>query len=161
MNVHHIGGRVGQDPELQQLPSGTTVCNASIATDDPYKDSDGNFRTKPTWHRVTLFGRQAETFAQHVRKGRYVVVTGTIRKRKNEETGVVYVDTVASRWEFGGSENGGSRNNGGNGGHNGNRNNGNRRTRGRGGQPSRGRGQPQPHGGQGGYNDDLDDDIPF
>ena len=144
MNLHVIGGRVGQDPELQQLPSGTAVCNASIATDDPYKDSDGNFRTKPTWHRVTLFGRQAETFAQHVTKGRYVSVTGTIRKRKNEETGVVYVDTVARTWEFGGSANQGTRNGGGNGGNNGRRSN-----------ARRGGGQQQAPG------DDWDDDIPF
>ena len=160
MNVHIIGGRVGQDPELQQLPSGTSVCNASVATDDPYKDSDGNFRTKPTWHRVTLFGRQAENFAQYAKKGRYVVVTGTIRKRKAADTGVVHVDTVARNWEFGDKP---SDANGGNG--NGNRNNGNRRSRSRGGQQQQQRRQPQQarqtdgHGG--GFADDLDDDIPF
>ena len=156
MNVHHIGGRVGQDPELQYLPSGTPVCNASVATDDPYKDSDGNFRTKPTWHRVTLFGRQAETFAQHVKKGRYVVVTGTIRKRKDRETGVVYVDTVARTYEFGDSPKDA---NGGNNGGNSNRNNGNRRSRGRGGQQPQQAPQTAGHGG--GFADDLDDDIPF
>ena len=160
MNLHVIGGRVGSDPELQHLPSGTPVCNLSVATDDPYKDAQGNFTTKATWHRVAFFGRQAESVAKHVKKGRYITVTGTVRKRKNEETGVIYVDTVARTWEFGGSATPGDGGNGNGGNGNGN---GNRRSRGRGGQQQRGQGQqaPQRRGGGGGYADDLDDDIPF
>ena len=158
MNLHIIVGRVGQDPEVQYLNSGTAVCNLSVATDDPVKDAQGNFTTKATWHRVTFFGRQAESIGEHVRKGRSIAVTGSIRKRKNEETGVVYVDTVARTWEFAGSANGGNRNNGNGGGNNGRRSN----TRRGGGQQGHGRGQPQGGGGQQqAPADDWDDDIPF
>ena len=88
MNLHIIVGRVGQDPEVKYLHSGTAVCNLSVATDDPVKDAQGNFTTKATWHRVTFFGRQAESIGQHVRKGRSIAVQGTVRRRRDEEKGV-------------------------------------------------------------------------
>lgn len=153
MNLHIIVGRVGQDPEVKYLHSGTAVCNLSVATDDPVKDAQGNFTTKATWHRVTFFGRQAESVGQHVRKGRSIAVQGTIRRRRDEEKGVEYVDTIARSWEFAGSANRGNRNNG-----NGNGNPG-RRSNARRGGPQQGRGQQPPQGGQ--QQDDWEDDIPF
>ena len=106
MNLHIIVGRIGHDPELKQLPSGTPVCNASIATDESYKDREGQQVKRTTWHRVTLFAAAAESFARHVRKGRSVAITGAVRRRTAEDnTGVEreYVDTVARTWEFAGS----------------------------------------------------------
>ncbi len=103
MNLHVISGRLGHDPETQTLPSGTVVCNASIATDETYKDRDGQRQKRTTWHRVTLFGPPAESFAQHVSKGRGVTITGSVRRRTaqdNEGIEREYVDTVARSWEF-------------------------------------------------------------
>ena len=157
MNLHIIVGRVGQDPEVTYLPSGTAVCNVGIATDDPYKDADGNFAKRTTWHRVAFFGRQAESLAEHVRKGRSIAVHGTVRRRKDEESGVVYVDTVARSWEFAGSGKGGGRNGGTRGG-NGNGNNRGRQQTRRGGQQQRGGSRQAQR--QAPPDEDFDD-IPF
>ena len=103
MNLHVIVGRLGHDPELAHLPSGTVVCNASVATDESYKDAGGQKVEQTTWHRVTLFGAQAEAFVQYLTKGRMVAITGSVRRRKgqdNEGSEREYVDTLVRKWEF-------------------------------------------------------------
>ena len=149
MNLHIIVGRLGSDPELQQLPSGTSVVNVSVATDTRVKDRDGNAEKRPTWHRVTLFGQSVESFAQHVKKGRSVAITGEVRRRTGQDQDGnerEYVDTVARTWEFAGSDRSSQQASGGQ------RRSGNGRR-----QPRRGSSQRQ----QTQQADNFDDDIPF
>ena len=150
MNLHIIVGRVGHDPELQQLPSGTQVCNASIATDESYKDREGQQVKQTTWHRVTLFGASAESFARHVSKGRSVAITGQVRRRKAPDSSGQereYVDTIARTWEFAGSgESGQAQQANGNG----------RRSQQRRGTQPRSQQQRKPQ-----HADSFEDDIPF
>ncbi len=75
-------GRLGQDPKLSYLPSGSPVANFSVATSETYKDRDGNRQEKTEWHRVAVFGRSAEFCGNYLTKGRLVYIEGTLRTRK-------------------------------------------------------------------------------
>jgi hypothetical protein len=63
-------GNLGADPEVRYLPSGEAVANIRIATTDTWKDKDGNKQEATEWHRVSFFGRQAESRGQYLKKGR-------------------------------------------------------------------------------------------
>jgi single stranded DNA-binding protein (ssb) len=76
-------GNVGQDPELKNLPSGSAVCNVSIATTERWKDKQsGESKEATEWHRVTFYGRLAEIAAEYLRKGSQAYVEGSLRTRK-------------------------------------------------------------------------------
>ncbi|QAZ68404.1 single-stranded DNA-binding protein [Solidesulfovibrio carbinolicus] len=74
-------GRLGQDPKLNYLPSGQPVAEFSVATDESYKDREGNKVEKTEWHRVKVFGRSAEFCNNYLAKGRLVYIEGSIRTR--------------------------------------------------------------------------------
>ncbi len=78
-------GRLGQDPKLTYLPSGSPVAEMSVATDESYKDRDGNKQEKTEWHRVKVFGRSAEFCNNYLSKGRLVYIEGTLRTRSWED----------------------------------------------------------------------------
>lgn len=78
-------GRLGQDPKLTYLPSGSPVAEMSVATDESYKDRDGNKVDRVEWHRVKVFGRSAEFCNNYLSKGRLVYVEGTLRTRSWED----------------------------------------------------------------------------
>ncbi|MGC9217081.1 single-stranded DNA-binding protein [Acidithiobacillus sp.] len=82
--VNHVFllGNVGQDPEMRYTPSGTAIANFSLATSERYKDREGNVQERTEWHRVTLFGRQAEIAGEYLRKGSQVHVEGRLRTEK-------------------------------------------------------------------------------
>ena len=76
-------GRLGADPEVRQMPSGSAVTNISVATNDGYKDKQtGQFVDATEWHRVVLFNRLAEVAGQYLKKGRPVYIEGRIRTNK-------------------------------------------------------------------------------
>lgn len=74
-------GRLGQDPKLSYLPSGSPVANFSVATDESYKDRDGNKVERTEWHRVAVYGRSAEFCGNYLSKGRLVYIEGALRTR--------------------------------------------------------------------------------
>ncbi len=105
-------GRLGRDPELRFTPSGQAVANFSIATDAAWKDRDGNKQTHTEWHRIVVWGPQAEPCQKFLTKGREVFVEGEIRSRKyQDKTGVerTAYDIVARDVRFLGSKDGGGR----------------------------------------------------
>jgi single-strand DNA-binding protein len=76
-------GRLGQDPKLAYLPSGSPVVNFTMATDESYRDRQSGEQVERTeWHRITVYGRQAETCANYLSKGSLVYVEGSLRTRK-------------------------------------------------------------------------------
>jgi single-strand DNA-binding protein len=79
-------GRLGQDPESRYLPSGTAVCNISVATSEKFK-RDGEDVEETTWHRVSMFGKQAEVAGQYLKKGSLVFIEGKISVRKYDKDG--------------------------------------------------------------------------
>ncbi|MFV0348326.1 MAG: single-stranded DNA-binding protein [Halodesulfovibrio sp.] len=82
LNKVQIIGRLGRDPELRCSQSGTPVANLSVATDESYKDRDGNKVERTEWHRITCFQRQAENCANYLTKGSLVYVEGSLQTRK-------------------------------------------------------------------------------
>ncbi|MFZ9035176.1 MAG: single-stranded DNA-binding protein [Francisellaceae bacterium] len=76
-------GRLGVDPEVRYMPSGTTVANIRMATNDAYKDrQSGQLIENTEWHRVVVFGKSAEVVAQYCRKGSMLYIEGRIRTNK-------------------------------------------------------------------------------
>jgi single-strand DNA-binding protein len=78
-------GNLGADPELRYTGSGTAVCNFNVATNESYKDRDGNMVEKTEWHRVVAWDRLAEICAEYLKKGRQVYIEGSLQTRQWED----------------------------------------------------------------------------
>lgn len=75
-------GNVGNAPELRRTQSGMAVCNFNIATNEVYKNEAGQKVEHTEWHRVVVWGPQAENVSRYVQKGRRLFVEGRIRHRE-------------------------------------------------------------------------------
>jgi single-strand DNA-binding protein len=73
-----VVGRLGRDPEMRYTPSGQAVTTFNVATDYSTKSPDGNWEKKTIWIRVTVWGKQAETASQYLKKGREVLIEGRL-----------------------------------------------------------------------------------
>lgn len=103
LNKVMLIGRLGKDPELKYAASGTPMANFTMATDESYKDKDGNKVDRAEWHRIVVFNRQAETAANYLSKGRLVYVEGSLRTRqwKDQQDQTRYTtEVVAQRIQF-------------------------------------------------------------
>jgi single-strand DNA-binding protein len=78
-------GNLGQDPELRYTGSGTAVCNLRIATNESYKDRDGNLVDKTEWHNVVAWDRLAEICNEYLQKGSQVYFEGSLQTRSWED----------------------------------------------------------------------------
>lgn len=75
-------GRLGRDPEVRYMPSGDPIATFSIATDEQWKDKNGERQTRTEWHNITLFGKLGEISGQYLKKGSLVFIEGKIQSRK-------------------------------------------------------------------------------
>src|ERR1700716_4171201 len=76
-------GTLGADPETRSMPSGMTVTNIRIATNETWKDkTSGAQQERTEWHSIAFFGRLGEIAAEYLRKGSQVFVEGKLRTRK-------------------------------------------------------------------------------
>ncbi len=82
-------GNLGKDPEIKYTPSGMAVAHFSLATNDRFKDKDGNWADRTEWHNIVLFDRKAEVAGEYLKKGRTVYIEGSIRTNSwdDKETG--------------------------------------------------------------------------
>lgn len=85
VNKAFLLGRLGKDPELKFTPSGTAVCNFSIATSRKWKGKDDQKQEATTWHNVVAWGKQAETIKEYVGKGQEIHIIGRIDNRSYED----------------------------------------------------------------------------
>jgi single-strand DNA-binding protein len=77
-NIHRVMGHLGRDPEIRKTGNGNSVCNLSIATSHrPRKGAE----METTWHRVTVWGNEAEWIARDGRKGDLVLAEGRVEER--------------------------------------------------------------------------------
>ena len=76
-------GNLGRDPEMRYTPSGQAVTNLSVATNRTYTDNAGNQVKQTIWFRVSVWGKQAESSHQYLRKGRQVLVEGRLNPDDN------------------------------------------------------------------------------
>jgi single-strand DNA-binding protein len=161
-------GNLGRDPETRYTTGGDAITNLNIATSETWKDKSGEKQEKTEWHRVVLFGRQAEVAGEYLKKGRSVYIEGRLQTRKyTDKDGVEKYSTeiVGDRMQLLGSREGGGGGDADFGGEGGPRSAG-------GGGGSGGGSRSGGGGGSGGGTkgggapkrsnpDDLDDDIPF
>ena len=101
MNFIVITGRLGKDPEVRTLTSGSTVANFRVAVQRDFKDNNGERGTD--WLPVVVWGRQAENAGQYLHKGSKVGVTGRVQVRQYQRTdgSTAYVtEVVANNIEY-------------------------------------------------------------
>jgi single-strand DNA-binding protein len=72
-------GRLGKDPEVKYTSGGTPVCKFSIATEDQWKDGDGNQRKRTEWHSIEAWQRLAEICGEYLHKGSLVYIDGSLK----------------------------------------------------------------------------------
>lgn len=75
-------GRLGRDPETRFTGGGQAVANFSVATDETYKDRNGERQKHTEWHKIVVWGKQAEIAQQYLKKGALVYIEGRIRARE-------------------------------------------------------------------------------
>ncbi|PIR46630.1 MAG: single-stranded DNA-binding protein [Candidatus Vogelbacteria bacterium CG10_big_fil_rev_8_21_14_0_10_45_14] len=110
LNKVIIAGNLTRDPELKTIPNGNKVTTMGVATNRVWMDKDGRKQEAVEFHTVSVFGRQAETSAQYLKKGQQVLVEGRLQTKswdgadgkKNYRT-----EIVADRVQFGQKAGGG------------------------------------------------------
>lgn len=106
-NYIHLTGNLGADPTTFVLPSGDLSCTFSLATNDYYRDKDGNRVVTTEWHRVKAYGKLAEIFAEHLNKGSQISVVGAMRYRSwtdKFEQKRLSAEVIATEFTFLGSK---------------------------------------------------------
>jgi single-strand DNA-binding protein len=105
LNKALIIGNLTRDPELKAIPSGIKVCSFSVATNRVWKDKNGAKQEAADYHNVVVFGRQAETVAQYMKKGSQVMVEGRMQTRSWDDaatnTKKYRTEVIADRVQFG------------------------------------------------------------
>ena len=84
LNRVMLVGRLGKDPECRTVQGGTQMATFSVATSDRYKDKSGQYQETTEWHRVVVWGQQADFATKYLQKGRQVYVEGRLRSRTYE-----------------------------------------------------------------------------
>ena len=75
-------GRLGRDPETRYTGGGQAVANFSVATDETYRDKAGERQKRTEWHKIVVWGKQAEIAQQYLKKGSLVFIEGRIQSRE-------------------------------------------------------------------------------
>jgi single-strand DNA-binding protein len=110
LNRAIIIGNLTRDPELRSLPSGIQVASFSVATNRVWKDKNGAKQESADFHNIVVFGRQAETTAQYLKKGSSVLVEGRMQTRSwdaQDGQKKYRTEIVADRVQFGSRGSGG------------------------------------------------------
>jgi len=72
-------GNLGKDPEIKYTPGGMPVARLTLATNERYKDKEGNWQDRTEWHNLVAFQRTAEIAGEYLKKGRTVYIEGALR----------------------------------------------------------------------------------
>ena len=83
-NKVQLIGNLGNDPEIINLESGKMLAKFSIATNDSYKNAQGEKITDTQWHNVIAWGKTAEIVEKYVTKGKEIAIEGKLTSRSYE-----------------------------------------------------------------------------
>src|SRR5260370_7413546 len=72
-------GNLGKDPEVKFTPQGTPVAKYSLATNERFKEKEGQWQDRTEWHNITAWARTAEIIGEYVKKGSKVYIEGSLR----------------------------------------------------------------------------------
>ena len=78
-------GRVGREPEIRYTPSGSPVAKFSLATDEVFKDRNGEQQKHTEWHNIVAWNKLAEICGEYLTKGKQIYIEGGIRSRQWED----------------------------------------------------------------------------
>ena len=78
-------GNLGKDPEVKYTPSGTAVAKITVATNERFKDKEGQWQDRTEWHNVVLWQRLAEIAGEYLKKGGKVYIEGKLQTRSWED----------------------------------------------------------------------------
>ena len=81
LNKVMLIGNLGANPEIKYTASGTAIANFNLATAESRKNKDGEREDKTEWHKVVMFGRQAEVCKDYLKKGSKIYLEGRIQTR--------------------------------------------------------------------------------
>ncbi len=105
LNKATIIGNLTRDPELKTLPSGMKITSFSLATNRVWKDAAGAKKEAVDYHNIVVFGRQAETSAQYLKKGSQAMVEGRLQTQSWDDATsgkkMYRTEIVADRVQFG------------------------------------------------------------
>ncbi len=116
VNKEILVGRLGADPEMKYTANSTALCTFRLATNERYKDREGNWQERTEWHRVVVWGKMGENCGQYLSKGREVYVEGSLRTRSwDDQSGNkrYMTEVVARDVQFLGGQGGGGQAGGG------------------------------------------------
>jgi len=74
-------GNLGKDPDIKYTPSGVPVANITVATNERYKQKNGEWQERAEWHNVVLWQRLAEITGEYLTKGSKVYIEGRLQTR--------------------------------------------------------------------------------
>jgi single-strand DNA-binding protein len=100
-------GRLGRDPETRYTSGGQAVCNFSMATDESFKSKSGERQKRTEWHKIVVWGKQAEIAQQYLKKGSQLYLEGRIQSREwtdKENQKRTSFEIVATDFRFLGSK---------------------------------------------------------
>jgi single-strand DNA-binding protein len=75
-------GNLGRDAELRYTPGGAAVATLNLATTEVWNDKQGQRQEKTEWHRIVLWGKQAESLQEYLTKGKQIYVEGRLQTRQ-------------------------------------------------------------------------------
>lgn len=75
-------GNLGSNPKVVTTDAGLTITEFSLATNEYFRDKDGNRQTRTDWHKVKAFGKLAEVFGKYLEQGSQVAIVGSLRYNK-------------------------------------------------------------------------------
>ena len=103
LNKVIIAGNLTRSPELRHTTNGTAVATFGMATNRAWTDANGERQEEVEFHNITVFGKQAETAAEYLRKGQLALIEGRLRTSSWETEGMkrYRTDIIAERVQFG------------------------------------------------------------
>jgi single-strand DNA-binding protein len=104
LNKVFLIGRLTQNPQKRELPSGQIVCSFGLATDRYWTDKNGKKQQETEFHNIVLFGRLAENALKYLKKGSLVFIEGRLRTRSWEDQGGQKrqrTEIIVERMQFG------------------------------------------------------------
>ena len=80
-NKVQLIGNLGNDPEIITLDSGKKLAKFSLATNESYKDANGQKQTKTDWHNLVAWNKTADIIEKYVTKGKEIAIEGKLTNR--------------------------------------------------------------------------------
>jgi len=84
-NSVRLIGHLGDNPKMRKLDSEKSVANFTVATNETFRDQNGNKMSETTWHKLVAWGKQAEVAEKYLKKGTEIAVEGKLTNRSYED----------------------------------------------------------------------------